>query len=110
MEIHISGQQIEVTQALRQHVEDKIEKFPRLFDNLTSLNVVLTVEKHEHKADGTLGAAQRVLHAVDIKPDMYAAIDGMVDKLVAQLRKHKEKLKDHHQAEARRARETEDFD
>lgn len=104
MQIHISGQQIEVTAALRQHVEEKIEKFPRLFDNLTSLNVVLSVEKLEHKADGTLSAAGRVLHAVDTKSDMYASIDGMVDKLVAQLRKHKEKVKDHHQAEAREAR------
>ncbi len=104
MQIQITGQQIEVTAALRQHVEEKIEKFPRLFDNLTSFNVVLSVEKLEHKADGTLAASGRVLHAVDIKSDMYASIDGMVDKLVAQLRKHKEKVKDHHQAEARDAR------
>ncbi len=105
MQIHISGQNIEVTAALRQHVEDKIEKFPRLFANLTSLNVVLSVERHEHKADGTLGASGKVLHAVDVKEDMYAAIDGMVEKLVVQLRKHKEKLKDHHQAEALKARQ-----
>lgn len=104
MQIHITGQQIEVTPALRNHVEEKIAKFPRLFSNLTSLHVVLNVEKFEHTADGTLGASKRVLHAVDTKSDMYAAIDGMVDKLVAQLRKHKEKLKDHHQAEARRER------
>ncbi|MGA7298074.1 MAG: ribosome-associated translation inhibitor RaiA [Rhodanobacteraceae bacterium] len=104
MQIHITGHQIEVTAALRQHVEEKIVKFPRLFDNLTSFNVVLAVEKLEHKAEGTLAASGRVLHAVDVKSDMYASIDGMVDKLVAQLRKHKEKLKDHHQAEARQER------
>lgn len=104
MQIQISGQQIEVTPALRQYVEDKIEKFPRVFENLTSLNVVLSVEKLVHKADGTLAASGRVLHAFDVKPDMYASIDGMVDKLVAQLRKHKEKLKDHRQAQARQER------
>lgn len=104
MEIHISGQQIDVTPALRQYVEDKIDKFPRLFENLTSLNVVLSLEKLQHKVDGTLGVSGRVLHAVDMKSDMYAAIDGMVDKLVAQLRKYKEKRKDHNQAQARQAR------
>lgn len=104
MQIHITGQQIEVTQALRQHVEDKIAKFPRVFDNLTSLNVVLSIEKLQHKADGTLGVSGRVFHAVDMKSDMYASIDGMVDKLVAQLRKYKGKLQDHNQAQAREAR------
>lgn len=101
MEIHVTGQQIEVTQALRNHVEAKVDRLSRMFDNLTSFNVVLTVEKLEHKAEGTLAASGRVLHAVEVSDDMYASIDGMMDKLVNQLRKHKEKLKDHHQAEAR---------
>ncbi len=39
------------------------------------------------------------LFADDVKEDMYAAIDGLVDKLVRQIVRHKEKLKDHHRAE-----------
>ena len=104
MQIQISGQQIEVTQALRNHVESKLDRVARVFDNLTSLNVVMSVEKLQHKADGTLAASGRVLHAEGINADMYASIDDMIDKLVNQLRKHKEKVTDHHQAKARETR------
>ena len=40
------------------------------------------------------------LFADNTEEDMYAAIDGLVDKLDRQLKKHKEKLKDHHRGEA----------
>ncbi|MCE5232718.1 MAG: ribosome-associated translation inhibitor RaiA [Mizugakiibacter sp.] len=104
MQIQISGHQVEVTPALRDYVRMRMERLERHFDNLTSLNIVLTVEKLEHRVDGTLAAAGRVLHAVANAADMYAAIDALVDKLVAQLRKHKEKVTDHRAKDALSAR------
>ncbi|MBS0431479.1 MAG: ribosome-associated translation inhibitor RaiA [Proteobacteria bacterium] len=97
MQTQISGHQIEVTPALRDYIETKRERLARHFDNLTSLNVVLEVEKTRlaHKAEGTLSAAPgRVLHADAVEGDMYAAIDALFDKLDAQVRRHKEKLKE----------------
>lgn len=104
MQIQISGHQVEVTPALRDYVQTRMERLGRHYDNLTSLNIVLTVEKLEHRADGTLAAAGRVLHAVANAADMYAAIDVLVDKLVAQLRKHKEKITSHRAKEVLAAR------
>lgn len=104
MQIQISGHQVEVTPALRSYVESKLDRISRRFDNLTSLTVVLSVEKLLHRAEGTLAAAGAVLHADATEADMYASIDVMIDKLDAQVRKHKEKVTDHHQAEARQAR------
>ena len=104
MQIQISGHQVEVTPALRDYVQTRMERLGRHYDNLTSLNIVLTVEKLEHRADGTLAAAGRVLHAVANAADMYAAIDVLVDKVETQLRKHKEKLTDHHADAVRAAR------
>lgn len=94
MQIQISGHQIEVTPALRDYIDTKRERLARHYDHLTSLNVVLEVEKNRlaHKAEGTLAAAGRVLHADAVEGDMYAAIDALFDKLDAQVRRHKEKL------------------
>ncbi|MGE7138596.1 ribosome hibernation-promoting factor, HPF/YfiA family [Luteibacter sp. NPDC031894] len=112
MQIQISGQHIQITPALRERVELQIGRFERLFDNITGLDVVLSVDKNEHKASGTLHCSGTRLHADGIarleddnKNDtLYTAIDAMVGKLADQLRKHKEKLKDHHNSEVREAR------
>ncbi len=101
MQVQISGQKIEITEALRNHVQSKLDKLTRHFDNLTSLNVVLSVEKLDQFADGTLVGAGCTLHAQAVDADMYTSIDLMFDKLVTQLRKHKEKLTDHHPREGR---------
>ena len=112
MQIQISGQHIQITPALRERVEQQVGRFERLFDNITALDVVLSVDKAEHKAGGTLHCSGTRLHADGIarldddnKNDtMYTAIDAMIAKLADQLRKHKEKLKDHHNSEGRESR------
>ncbi len=101
MQVQISGQKIEITEALRSHVQSKLDKLTRHFDNLSSLTVVLSVEKLEHMADGTLLGAGCTLHAQAVDANMYNSIDLLFDKLVTQLRKHKEKLTDHRAREVR---------
>lgn len=104
MQIQISGHQIEVTQALRDHVQSRLTKLDKYFDNVTSLAVVLSVEKLQHRAEATLSVSGRTLHAEASDGDMYASIDLLLDKLVAQLRKYKEKLTAHHREEGRELR------
>lgn len=97
MQIQVSGHQIEITPALRGYVDARRERLARRFDNLTSLNVVLEVEKNRlaNRAEGTLNTAGTVLHADAVDGDMYAAIDALFDKLDAQVRKHKDKRRTH---------------
>lgn len=97
MQIQVSGHQIEITPALRDYVDSRRERLARRFDHLTSLNVVLEVEKNRqaNRAEGTLSAAGKVLHADAVDQDMYAAIDALFDKLDAQVRRHKEKRRTH---------------
>jgi putative sigma-54 modulation protein len=104
MQIQISGHQIEITQALRDHVQSRLNKLDKYFDNVTSLAVVLSVEKLVHRAEATLAVSGRTLHAEASDGDMYASIDTLLDKLVAQLRKYKEKLTAHHREEGRELR------
>ena len=87
---------MDITPALRGYVQNKFERLERHFDHVTDIHVVLTVAKLEHKAEATLGVSRAKLFADAVMPDMYAAIDGLVDKLDRQVKKHKEKLSNHH--------------
>jgi putative sigma-54 modulation protein len=100
MRIEISGHQIDVTQALRDYVQTKLQRLERHADNLLDVHVILSVDKLDQKADATINAAGRTLHAESVAADMYAAIDLLADKLDRQVLKHKEKLTDHHRGES----------
>ncbi|MGE0385709.1 MAG: ribosome-associated translation inhibitor RaiA [Gammaproteobacteria bacterium] len=99
MKISISGHHIDVTAALRDYVQTKSQRIERHFDHMTDAHVVLTTEKNRHKAEATLYLAGASIFADSVHDDMYAAIDLMFDKLDSQVRKHKEKLTDHHRAD-----------
>lgn len=104
MRINVKGHQVEVTPALRDYTIGKLERVTRHFDNLHELNVVLGVEKLQHKAEATLQISGKKLHADAASNDMYTAIDTLVDKLDTQVRKHKEKVTDHHADSVRATR------
>ncbi len=96
MQISISGQHVDVTPALREHVEEKLDKIIRHFDHLTNTHVVLQVEKNRHKAEANINARGVQFHAAAEADDMYAAIDSMTNKLDRQVLKHKDKVSNHH--------------
>ncbi len=94
MQITITGHQLEVTEALREYINNKFTKLERHFDKITSIRVTLSVEKVKQKIDATLLIAGGDINANAEHDDMYAAIDLLVDKLDRQLIKHKEKQLD----------------
>lgn len=97
MQVNLSGHHVDITESLRNYVNEKIARLDRHFDQALDIHIVLTVEKLRHKAEATLHVSGGNLHADDVQEDMYAAIDGLIDKLDRQGKKHKEKLKDHRQ-------------
>jgi putative sigma-54 modulation protein len=104
MQLTLTGHHVDVTAALRGYVEKKMDRVLRHFEQVIDVHCVLTVEKLEHKAEATLGVSGAVIHADAKDGDMYAAIDLLIDKLDRRLRKHKEKLNDHHAADVARGR------
>ncbi|WP_075182972.1 ribosome hibernation promoting factor [Pantoea sp. 1.19] len=96
MQLNITGKNVEITPALRDFLNEKFAKLEQYFVHINQVHVVLSVEKVNHVADATLHVNGGELHASSTQEkDMYAAIDGLIDKLAAQLKKHKEKLKQH---------------
>ena len=81
MKINLTGHHVDLTTPLRDYVNSKMERLERHFDHVTDTHVVLSVE------------------------NMYAAIDSLVDKLDRQVKKHKEKMTDHHRSEGSIARD-----
>lgn len=91
MQINISGHHIEVTDALRGYVNEKLDRLARHYDHITDITVILTVEKLKQKAEARINIAKGDVFANAESEDMYAAIDLLSDKLNRQLIKHKEK-------------------
>jgi ribosome hibernation promoting factor len=100
MQLNVSGHHVEVTESLRGYVASKIEKIERHFDLVSDVSCILTVEKLRHKAEATIKVNGGTIYADSTEEDMYAAIDGLVDKLDRRVRKYKEKLVDHRAKEA----------
>ena len=96
MQVNLTGHHVEITPALKDYLNNKMTRIERHFDSVTSIKCILTVEKLRHKAEAKVNVTGSTLYAEAVQDDMYAAIDGMVDKLDRQIVKHKEKLTDHH--------------
>jgi putative sigma-54 modulation protein len=99
MQLSVTGQQIDVTESLRNYVSSKIDKIERHFDLVSDIHCILKVEKLRHTAEATVSVNGGKIFADSTEVDMYAAIDGLVDKLDRQVRKYKEKMVDHHARE-----------
>lgn len=99
MQTNLSGHHVEITPALRDYVASKLQRIERHLDSVTNVHVVLSVEKLRQKAEATIHVTGGNLHADAVDEDMYAAIDALVDKLDRQIKRHKEKLTDHHRPE-----------
>lgn len=105
MQINLSGHHVDITTPLRDYVNSKMERLERHFDHVTDTHVVLGVEKLRHKAEATMHISGGDIFAEAVEENMYAAIDALVDKLDRQLKKHKEKITNHHRGEGSIARE-----
>ncbi|WP_020207969.1 ribosome hibernation-promoting factor, HPF/YfiA family [Gilvimarinus chinensis] len=95
MQVNISGHHLEITDAINNYVHTKLERLTHHSEFITSINVILEVEKLTQKAEAKIHVNGKDIFADAESQDLYAAIDALTDKLDRQLIKHKEKLKSH---------------
>lgn len=96
MQINLTGHHVDITPALRDYVNNKLSRLERHSEHLTDIHCILTVEKLRHRAEATVNLKGATLFANATEEDMYKSIDMMLDKLDRQVRRHKEKVTDHH--------------
>lgn len=92
MQITYTGRNIDVTPALKTYTQEKLEKLKNR--NITNIHVSFHLENVEQIAEATVHLHGTDLHATAKSGDMYSAIDMLVDKLLGQINKHKEKQSD----------------
>jgi len=95
MQISIVGRRVEITDAIRDYVEKRLAKLKKYFPNTVDVHVVLFTQKIKQAVEITINADGFVIHGEEASEDLYTSIDLLMDKLDAQLRKHKERMKLH---------------
>ena len=91
MKIIFKGKHIEVTDAMRNYIEKKLNKIERYFDHILEVIVTLSVEKSRQIIEVTLQTNRALIRAEEETDDMYTSIDKVADKLERQIKKYKEK-------------------
>ena len=100
MNLKISGHHLDVTPAIHSYIEEKMARISRHFDQVMDVDIILSVNKLDQKAEAKVHLSGKDLYCESIDADMYAAIDGLADKLDRVVLKHKERLVDHHNQES----------
>lgn len=95
MHVTVTFRHMDSSDALRDYAEEKSARLARYLVEPIEIHWVLSVEKIRHNADVTAVAGGISIKAQENTPDMYSAIDMALDKLEKQVKKHKEKVKDH---------------
>jgi putative sigma-54 modulation protein len=86
---------MESTDALRDYAIEKLTKLTRYIDKMTEANIVLSLEKHRHIAEVTINANRITINGREETNDMHSAIDLVMDKIERQVKKYKDKIRNH---------------
>ena len=98
MKFIISGKNMDITEALRSAVEDKLSKLEKYFTSETEVHVTLSVEKDRQKIEVTIPVKGNIIRSEQVSNDMYVSIDLVEEIIERQLKKYKNKIIDKHQS------------
>jgi ribosomal subunit interface protein len=102
MKLHVIGKNLDIGDSLRGHVEQKISEIStKYFSKPIEGKVVITKDAHLYVVDISVHAGRNILMQSEASAvDIYPAVDAAADKVEKQLRRHKRRLRDHHQRES----------
>ena len=94
--IQITGRHVQITNAMKDYAMEKISKLERFMNRILDVNVIMDIQKIDHRVEIILKAGSFKISSKAITTDMYVSIDQAVDKLEAQILRYKSKIQDHH--------------
>lgn len=100
MNIKITGRNIDVTDAIKDYVEKRLERLEKFEGNNTDVNVVCSVEREDQIVEMQVSHDGDFIRIEEKNPDLYASIDLAIDKVERQMRKGKEKRNDRNKQES----------
>lgn len=95
-DIHVTGRNIAVTDAMKNYVIEKISKIERITDRIIDVQVTMDTQKAEQRVDIVMKVGSILIKSHASTDDMYASIDKATDRLQRQLRRYKTRLQEHH--------------
>ncbi len=106
MEIIIHGDKLKITDAMKEYIEEKLEKLNKYLENSDNVraSVMVKVKNHEQRVEITIPLKAFILRSEESKDDFYAAVDKTIDKLERQIRKNKTRIM------SRQGKNSRDFD
>lgn len=105
MKINIRARNMDLTEALKEHTEKKLQKLDRFFDHIQEISIEFHLESVANAearqiAQATVFASGTVIRAEESSEKIYHSVDTLIDKLEVQLKKYKEKLRDNKRGSA----------
>lgn len=104
MNVNITARHMEMTEGIRGHIEEGLEKLRGRFDKVIDVDVILSVEKYRHIVEINLRANGVRINAKEASEDLYASFDTALGKVDRQVNKHKDRVNRHQPRTAREAR------
>ncbi|MBS4169735.1 Ribosome-associated factor Y [Neochlamydia sp. AcF95] len=92
----INGRNIQVTEAMEGYIKDKLSKIEKYDIPIIDIMITMDIQRFEHHVNLLVKLNHILIKSSAVTDDMYASIDKAVDKIQTQLKKYKQKIKDHH--------------
>jgi len=97
MQVSITGRHVNVTDNIKAHVDEKLERCLGMFPRIETVHVVLDMEKHDNVAEVVVQAANHIrVTSTERSENLYDAIDRAVEHTERQMRKQRDKVQDYH--------------
>ena len=96
MQVSITFRHMDASDFLKDYAKEKVERVNRYLDRAGEAHITLSLERHLHNADIMIQSGRWVLRGREKSDDMYASIDLAMDKIERQLKRYKDKIKNHH--------------
>lgn len=94
--VTVTGRHVQVTDGMKQHAVERIEKLDRVGDRILDVHVTMDIQKLNHRVDILMKYGHTAIRSHATTTDMYVSVDQAVDRLNRQLKKYKQRLKDFH--------------
>lgn len=95
MQISVSFRNVDPSDHLKNYAETRMTRLKKYMDEPIEIYVVLSIQKFRHTADVTISANGMKIKAQEETGDLYSAIDMVLDKMEKQVKRHREKTKEH---------------
>ena len=104
MNVNITARHMDMTEGIRDHIEEGLEKLRGRFDKVIDVDVILNVEKYRHIVEINLRANGVRINAKEASEDLYVSFDTALGKVDRQVNKHKDRVNRHQPRTVREAR------